>query len=295
MADLSVYEPLTSVNDYRQQNISLNRKRQFEDEAMAIQQQKMEADLQNLQSGGTGGATGELMNRLMAENPNLGVADALAQVQTGFRKGVNFNQGIATPIEGMPQALGAVEYGKESGKRSAELATAGQIAEQKAIGSKTGATTGEATGLLSEMNAYMPKLQETSRVLSELGKKATYTLGGRALDAVIRETGFEPRESSIARAEYIATVDNEILPLLRQTFGAAFTVKEGESLRATLGNANASPEEKDAVLRAFIKNKITQIQALQRQTGQKPTMMQKAEQEFQGKKNNNYKNKYGLE
>ena len=76
----------------------------------------------------------------------------------------------------------------------------------------------------------------------------------------------EPTEGALARAEYIAKVDNEILPLLRETFGAQFTQKEGESLKVTLGDPDKSPEEKDAVLRSFIKTKREQVKTLQRRT-----------------------------
>ena len=56
------------------------------------------------------------------------------------------------------------------------------------------------------------------------------------------------------------------MPLLRDTFGAQFTEREGESLKATLGSPNVSPKEKDAVLRSFIKQKKRNIQDLRRQT-----------------------------
>src|SRR5690606_6063350 len=74
--------------------------------------------------------------------------------------------------------------------------------------------------------------------------------------------GWEPREEALAKAEYIATIDNQILPLLRDTFGAQFTLEEGNRLRATLGDENLSPAEKKATLRAFIAQKERDIQAL---------------------------------
>ena len=50
-----------------------------------------------------------------------------------------------------------------------------------------------------------------------------------------------------------------MLPLLKPTFGAAFTVQEGESLRATLGDVNASPDQKLATLNAFMAQKEQDI------------------------------------
>jgi dephospho-CoA kinase len=87
-------------------------------------------------------------------------------------------------------------------------------------------------------------------------------------DSVAKQTGQLPREAAVARARYIAVVDNQVLPLLRDTFGAAFTQKEGETLRNTLGDPNKSPAEKKAVLRSFIEQKRRDLEALAMQSGQ---------------------------
>ena len=68
-----------------------------------------------------GGGTGILVNRLMKENPNLSFNDALAQVQTGFRQGVNFQGGVATPMAGLPESKAALSKAEESGKKQAQL------------------------------------------------------------------------------------------------------------------------------------------------------------------------------
>ena len=77
----------------------------------------------------------------------------------------------------------------------------------------------------------------------------------------------DPGKGASDRAEYIARVKNNILPLLRQTFGAAFTAAEGDSLLATLGDPNMHPSQKDAVLKAFIDGKRAELETLTRQTG----------------------------
>ena len=74
-------------------------------------------------------------------------------------------------------------------------------------------------------------------------------------------------EGARARADYEATIANNILPLLRQTFGAQFTEKEGESLKTTLGDPNKSPSEKNAVLDAFIESKLNNITSTAAKTG----------------------------
>ena len=131
----------------------------------------------------------------------------------------------------------------------------------------TGKDMGEKKSELSEMEANLPRLETVANQLSSLGKTATYTKAGQAQDIVRRELGLDPRAESVARKEYIAKVDNEVLPLLRATFGAQFTQKEGESLKVTLGDPNVSPAEKDAVLRSFIDSKRAQVETQKRKIG----------------------------
>ncbi|WP_422383282.1 hypothetical protein [Roseibium album] len=143
-------------------------------------------------------------------------------------------------------------------------------AEQKALGTSSGKAQAEAQANYDSISSKMPGLYEVVGRLDKLAEDATYTLAGRALDEGMRQTGMEPRESAVARAEYIAVVDNQILPLLRDTFGAQFTQKEGETLRATLGDPNKSPVEKQALLKAFIQQKERDLQALESRLGAAP-------------------------
>jgi hypothetical protein len=194
-----------------------------------------------------GGATGALVKKYM-ESTGADFPSALYAVQTGMRQGTSYNNGSIAPIAGYADV--------KAGVKSAE-------AQAQEIGKRSG----EAAGTLSFLEANIPKLEQTAQELSALGKTATYTSTGQFLDTARKELGFDPRQSAVDRTAYIAKVDNEVLPLLRDTFGAAFTLKEGEALRATLGDPNKTPQEKDAVLNAFIGQKKTQIDALRRQTG----------------------------
>lgn len=140
-------------------------------------------------------------------------------------------------------------------------------AQAAARGSATGKRAGEEMGDLGELDARLPSLYEVADKLSALGQNATYTMAGKGRDAIRRQLGMAPTEEAVARQEYISTVDNEILPLLRATFGAAFTAAEGDRLRATLGNADMSPQEKDAALRAFIDSKEREVRQLSTRFG----------------------------
>jgi hypothetical protein len=142
----------------------------------------------------------------------------------------------------------------------------------KAFQTKSGAAAGEGQGdakaLFDSMSSKMPGLEYTVKELETLADQATYTTGGQLWDEVMKQTGQMPREAAVARSRYIAVVDNQVLPLLRDTFGAAFTQREGETLRNTLGDPNKSPQEKRAVLRSFIEQKRRDVEALAMQTGQ---------------------------
>lgn len=142
------------------------------------------------------------------------------------------------------------------------------------------------------MTSKLPELEATVDKLSQLGQNATYTKAGQLLDFTRKELGYTPRQAAINRKEYTSIVDNQILPLLRDTFGAQFTEREGNTLKQTLGDVNATPEEKDAVLRSFINQKKNSVESQAR----------KLQSYSNGLATNgtqtltpNYKEKYGLE
>lgn len=143
-----------------------------------------------------------------------------------------------------------------------------QAAAQTAQGSAEGKGAAETSSEYNSITSKMPGLYGVIDRLSTLADQATYTMAGRALDAVNSQLGLEPRDAAVARAEYTAIVDNQILPLLRDTFGAQFTNEEGLRLARTLGDADKTPTEKQALLKAFIAQKERDIEALRTRTGQ---------------------------
>ena len=140
-------------------------------------------------------------------------------------------------------------------------------AYDSAAGTASGKVDVETQASFDSLNSKLPGLKQVVTELGDLAEKATYTITGQLWDDVVRETGNLPTEGALARTKYMSMVDNQVLPLLRDTFGAAFTVQEGESLRATLGAPNKSPAEKKAVLEAFIEQKVRDLQALQSRIG----------------------------
>ena len=204
-------------------------------------------------------------------------ANMLLQIAKVYDKGINPFGGdtgglglspVAAP--GYGQAVGSIAQqtkGMErTGQLQADLTYAPLIKEGEAAAKERGTRLGEAEGSLKFLESNMPKLESMAQKLSDLGKVATYTLPGRGADFVNTQLmGRDPSVGAVARSGYTSMVDNEILPLLRDTFGAAFTAREGDSLRATLGDPNKSPQEKDIVLKSFIDQKRAQVESLKRQ------------------------------
>ena len=150
---------------------------------------------------------------------------------------------------------------RRTGTNVADIETGGQAASATQEGQVTGGKIGELKFELDEMQSSMPGLQTVVQKLSDLSDTATYTKLGVAADTLRKEFQLEPGAGAIDRDEYLAVVDNQVLPLLRQTFGAQFTVEEGKSLRATLGDPDKTPASKKRVLNAFIEQKERNILA----------------------------------
>jgi|GEM_PF-3029641 len=135
---------------------------------------------------------------------------------------------------------------------------------------EVGKVRGEKTALLQSASSKMPQLINVVNKLSKLGETATYTGLGMVRNTAMRELGLTVPQGAVSRREYIAVVDNEILPLLKDTFGSQFTQEEGESLKSTLGDTGMSPEEKESVLKSFIETKIQTLNSTSSELGYKP-------------------------
>ena len=172
---------------------------------------------------------------------------------------------------------GATEEFKLSVQRDIKPEIEAAIVEAR----KTAESSGESFTDLKRSQAALPGLREVVNQLRELTPFATATTSGRVFDTLVKEFGFGATEGATARAKYIAIIDNQLLPLLRQTFGSAFTEGEGERLKATLGDPNASAEEKNAQLDAFIDAKVREIETKEREvqqfSDQKPAQTESAD------------------
>lgn len=276
MADTSLFNNFRTVQDYNRL-----------DQEFQLRKMKAARELQIVRSGANLPAAMQLANEYQrrVKSGDIEGANLLAQFAKTTDKGVAVDAGgnyvelpgYGTAVGGIAaekagqsqQAKKEVDYRMNPVIKGAEAASqfeqqlryAPQIEQAK---SNAKDIAGKETELRERM-AGMPQLEDTVNQLSDLGKKATYTSAGRVYDTLRTEAGLEPRESAVARTEYESLVNNQVLPLLRQTFGAQFTEREGESLKKTLGDPNKSPAEKDAVLRSFINQKKATIESMQRE------------------------------
>lgn len=136
------------------------------------------------------------------------------------------------------------------------------------LAEKAAAARGETLTSLARSEAALPGLIQTVDTLKELAPIATSTFGGKVFDTVVKESGFGTTKGATARAKFIAIVSNQVLPLLKETFGAAFTAAEGAELKATMGDPDASPAEKIAQLEAFIDQKKQSLETKQREVAE---------------------------
>ena len=160
---------------------------------------------------------------------------------------------------------------KAEGKAVGELKGAPLIAEARSmikLAESEAKAKGEALTDLRKAEAGLPGIEEVVAKLNGLSSIATHTLGGKAFNLAAKELGFGSTKGGTARASYQATIDNQVLPLLKQTFGAAMTEGEGKRLADTLGDVDAAPEAKQAQLNAFMDSQRRIIENLKRETGQ---------------------------
>jgi hypothetical protein len=177
-------------------------------------------------------------------------------------------QGVPAPRAAPQEGLGFTPTGNR--KVDAELqkvAAEKNMALQAAQLEQQMKGRGESAALFESQLSKLPELENTIKKLDGLSEKASYTYLDRGKNELRKQLGGTPTEGAVARSEYIAVVDNQVLPLLRDTFGAQFTVAEGESLRATLGDPNKTPQEKKAVLNAFIEQKRSNLVSEARRAG----------------------------
>jgi hypothetical protein len=169
--------------------------------------------------------------------------------------------GLTEIVAGSEEELSAAsEAGKlkAQGKLLPGVRAAVKLAEQQAQ------SRGETFTDLNSAKAALPGLKTVVGNLKALSGDATFTLAGRGFNAVAKELGFSTKGST-ARAAMVAMVDNQVLPLLKPIFGAAFTAIEGDRLRNAFLDPNSTPDSRIASLNAFQDQMERNIESKQRE------------------------------
>lgn len=229
--------------------LSANAERRRQEQLDKLQQMKLEREM----AGGDNPATvkeWEYFNKLTPDQQKayLGMKRAQQTINLGDSQAVlSPTGGIAAQYQVNPKPDNMPAF--KGAQKRAEVA---------------GTNLGEEDASLMRQESSLPQLEDAVGKLHDLGQKATYTWAGKARDLAVRQLGGGATEASQAREAYMSHVKNNVLPLLRQTFGAQFTKAEGDSLMTTMGDPDKSPEEKDAVLNAFIEDKKATLETTRR-------------------------------
>lgn len=187
-------------------------------------------------------------------------ASSAAQIQ--IAKDPELTKAVAASEATIAGAKASAQEGeklKQQRKHKPAITALVKLAEKEA------AERGDTLNSLQRSKAALPGLLEAVGQLKELSALATSTFGGKVFDFAVKQTGFGSTKGATSRAKFIAIVNNQVLPLLKETFGAAFTAQEGEALKATMGDPDASPDEKMAQLDAFVAQKMRDIETRERQ------------------------------
>jgi len=117
-----------------------------------------------------GGATGDLVSAVMADNPGMSFTDALYAVQTGWRQNLTRDQqGAIVPMEGAPSALQTLSNAKQMGSNQANVATAAEEKRQEKIGAGEITDIEKKSSGQKQVSNLLDELRGSYKTLSDLG------------------------------------------------------------------------------------------------------------------------------
>ncbi len=172
----------------------------------------------------------------------------------GVPHSFNRNTGQLEPVKIKGKEVTTQTVADSKAKIKADV----KLAEKKAI------AEGETFTATAKARAALPGIEEVVGKLRVLADQATFTLSGKAFNEVAKQFGFATKGDT-ARASMIALIDNQVLPLLKPIFGAAFTEREGESLKKSMADPNSTPESRQAQLDAFLGQMRRNIETSERE------------------------------
>ncbi len=202
-------------------------------------------------SGGLASAKTEIFDNGTVINS---LPDGTTQVSDPSGKLVTGEERKQTLITAREEEIGfagkkatATEEGKLSVQRNLlpDIRSAIKTAEKQAV------EHGDIETSLNASKAAMPGLTQVVTRLKSLADDATFTMTGKVFNTIAKEFGFSTKGDT-SRARMVSIVDNQVLPLLKPIFGAAFTAIEGDRLRNAFLDPDSSPDSRRESLDSFL-------------------------------------------
>lgn len=231
------------------------------DNAQALQQYEQEAGLaQTLMNWGRQDDLAQRqrdwdLQDAQTERENK-LADALAQYRREDDVAQrNRDWALADRAAEFDNNMGLIKAKQEGDLAKALIGFSSQPKEltpfEKAFQAEEGKKKAQYKQEYENQQALFDNAQQITNELRYLADEATYSPFGRFLDGIAHIFG-SGTPGSVAKEKYQQTINNELIPKLKQYLGGQFTEKEGEMLRQTLGDVNATPAEKKAAIDAFM-------------------------------------------
>lgn len=170
--------------------------------------------------------------------------------------------GIKAALDSGVVEAGNMSYSKEFNKQTGKIHTVADLTTNKKVAQEAI----DNAIALEDFEANMPKLVDMVSDLGGISSKMANSSAGRMADAAALKGGITT-DSAKARARYVNRIKSELFPLLRATFGAAFTKPEGDALLITLGDPDSTHEIRQEQLASFIEAKEGELGTLQRKAG----------------------------
>ncbi len=158
--------------------------------------------------------------------------------------------------EKVAESQAEIEGAKSKAKKDAEFRSkkkfAAEINRDIKLAESEATARGETLTDLSRAKAALPGIEKVVGKLTLLADEATFTLAGGAWDSIAKQLFGVSTKGSTAKAKMVSMVDNQVLPMLKPIFGAAFTAAEGDRLRDAMLDPDSTPDSRKAQLSSFL-------------------------------------------
>ena len=185
----------------------------------------------------------------------------LARISTSARERIASDPDLTKKVA---ESESVITGQKEEAKQEAQLRFKPEITKAVKKAELDAKARGDVNTDLIKQEAALPGIKQVVSQLKVLSEDATFTLAGKGFNAIAKEFGFSTKGDT-ARKGMTSIVDNQVLPLLKPIFGAAFTAQEGDRLRNAFLDPDSTPDSRKAALDAFLGQMQRNIETLRRE------------------------------